>query len=54
MDVVKDYGCEILSHPGKANLVADALSQKTTSNPMKGVCLRMKLITSILDLIKEA
>ena len=26
LDVVKDYDCEILYHPGKANVVADALS----------------------------
>lgn len=25
---MKDYNCEILNHPEKANLVADALSRK--------------------------
>ncbi|KAJ9561521.1 hypothetical protein OSB04_006681 [Centaurea solstitialis] len=29
INVVKDYDCEILYHPGKANVVADALSNKT-------------------------
>ena len=27
LDVVKDYDCEILYHPAKANMVVDALSR---------------------------
>ena len=29
LDMVKDYDCEILYHPGKANVVTDALGRKT-------------------------
>ena len=30
IELLKDYDCEILYHPGKANKVADALSRKST------------------------
>ncbi|KAL0544922.1 hypothetical protein IC582_020052 [Cucumis melo] len=30
LELVKDYDCEILYHPGKANVVADALSKKVS------------------------
>ncbi|KAL5549797.1 hypothetical protein UlMin_005028 [Ulmus minor] len=30
LELVKDYDCEIIYHPGKANRVADALSRKST------------------------
>ena len=29
MELLKDYDCTILYHPGKANMVADALSRKS-------------------------
>lgn len=48
--VVKDYDFEILYHLGKANVVADALSRKTPSTLIKGVCLRMIVITLVLQL----
>ena len=32
MELLKDYDCEILYHPGKSNVVADALSRKEAMN----------------------
>ncbi|GJZ67187.1 putative reverse transcriptase domain-containing protein [Tanacetum coccineum] len=35
LDLLKDYDCEIHYHPGKANVVADALSQKEIEKIMR-------------------
>ena len=43
LELIKDYDCEILYHPGKANVVADALSRKE----------RLKMIMTSEELIKE-
>ncbi|CAM8956870.1 unnamed protein product [Rhodiola kirilowii] len=32
MELLKDYDCTISYHPGKANVVADALSRKSTGS----------------------
>ena len=54
MDMVKDYDCEILYHPEKANLVADALISKVVATSIKDICLRMTVITHLLDRIRES
>ncbi|KAJ9565973.1 hypothetical protein OSB04_001939 [Centaurea solstitialis] len=54
LDVVKDYDCDILYHPGKANVVADALSRKTTHAPLRFAHLKMAVTNSFLDLIRRA
>ena len=45
MELIKDYDCEILYHPGKANVVADALSRKSYANYM---CYAITHVTSVL------
>ncbi|KAI3796222.1 hypothetical protein L1987_38888 [Smallanthus sonchifolius] len=35
LELLKDYDCEILYHPGKANVVADALSRKENRSPIR-------------------
>ena len=52
--MVKDYNCEILYHPGKANVVADALSCKEVCSPLQDICLRMNVTSPLMHLIKEA
>ncbi|KAJ9553073.1 hypothetical protein OSB04_017118 [Centaurea solstitialis] len=54
LDVVKDYDCEILYHPGKADVVADALSRKTEHAPLRISHLKMAVTTSFVDLVLRA
>ncbi|GKB24185.1 reverse transcriptase domain-containing protein [Tanacetum coccineum] len=39
LELLADYDCEIRYHPGKANVVADALSQKEQIKPLRITCL---------------
>ena len=54
LDVVKDYECEILYHPGKANVVANARSRRAESALLRDVSLRLTVMTPVLDTIREA
>ncbi|KAJ9542418.1 hypothetical protein OSB04_028924 [Centaurea solstitialis] len=54
LDVVKDYDCDILYRPGKANVVADALSRKMTHTSLRISHLKMVVTTSFLDLVRRA
>ncbi|KAJ9541386.1 hypothetical protein OSB04_027892 [Centaurea solstitialis] len=54
LDVVKDYDCEILYHPGKANVVADALSRKTDHTSLRISHLKMAVTTSFVDVVRRA
>ncbi|KAL5567482.1 hypothetical protein UlMin_024057 [Ulmus minor] len=42
LELVKDYDCEILYHPGKANKVADALSRKSSATELDPTLVRLK------------
>ena len=47
IELLKDYDCTIEYHPGKANMVADALSRKACSSV---ACLRVFSLSSLIDL----
>ncbi|GJU27093.1 putative reverse transcriptase domain-containing protein [Tanacetum coccineum] len=42
-ELLRDYDCEIRYHPGKANVVADSLSQKERSKPLRVWALFMTI-----------
>nr|GEY83524.1 putative reverse transcriptase domain-containing protein [Tanacetum cinerariifolium] len=50
LELLSDYDCEIRYHPGKANVVADALSKKEWIKPLR---VRALVMTIGLDLPKK-
>ena len=51
MELLKDYDCSILYHPGKANVVADALSRKSAGSLAHITTERRPIIKELHELI---
>ncbi|GJS54698.1 putative reverse transcriptase domain-containing protein [Tanacetum coccineum] len=47
IELLSDYDCEIRYHPGKANVVADALSQKERIEPLRETDLTEKIVETV-------
>ncbi|GJY01349.1 putative reverse transcriptase domain-containing protein [Tanacetum coccineum] len=54
IELLSDYDCEIRYHPGKANVVADTLSQKGREKPLRVRALMMTIHNDLPKQIREA
>ncbi|KAD3066456.1 hypothetical protein E3N88_34336 [Mikania micrantha] len=54
LELLKDYDCEILYHPGKANVVADALSRKTEHSVIRVKSYSLVITPDFLNELKDA
>nr|GEU58020.1 putative reverse transcriptase domain-containing protein [Tanacetum cinerariifolium] len=54
LELLSDYNCEIRYHLGKANVVADALSRKERSKPLRVWALVMTIVLNLLKQILSA
>ncbi|GJZ10244.1 putative reverse transcriptase domain-containing protein [Tanacetum coccineum] len=54
IELLSDYDCEIRYHPGKANVVADTLSQKERDKPLRVQALMMTVHNNLPKQIRKA
>ena len=50
LELIKDYNLEVHYHPGKANIVADALSRKSYANEVQVASMSSELCAELSQL----
>ena len=53
MELIKDYDMKLHYHPGKANVIVDALSRKSYANTLESTGLQKDLAEDLRDLRLE-
>ena len=53
IELLKDYDCQILYHPGRANVVADALSKKSMGSLSHIAEQKKKIVKEVHNLLNE-
>ncbi|KAI3805482.1 hypothetical protein L1987_27904 [Smallanthus sonchifolius] len=54
VELLNDYDCEICYHPGKVNVMADALSRKERIKPLRVRALKMTMQSNLMPQIQNA
>jgi hypothetical protein len=54
MEIFSDYEFDLKYHPGKANMVTDALSRKERTKPLGVRSMRLDLRLDLMDRLKQA
>ncbi|XP_071739409.1 uncharacterized protein [Rutidosis leptorrhynchoides] len=54
VELIKNFDCDIRYHPGKVNIVADALSHKERVKPLRVRSLNMSIQTNLVSHIQDA
>ena len=53
LELIKDYNLEVHYHPGKANVIADALSQKSHQVEEESLSLNHSMVLAHIALVSD-